>query len=117
MTLMDEPFLDTTRTPVTISAISPSHGSNPRGPRVSVVFPAAPEGYVDSMLDRLPASVDEVILAGGGGDQVLRAGLAAAHGDCIVFIDPAGNVEAEAIERFAGALKSGAKTSDHPAQL
>jgi hypothetical protein len=48
---------------------------------------------------------------------VLRAGLAAVDGPCIVLLGGARGVDAERIERFAAALEAGAARASHCLEL
>lgn len=133
MTLMDEPYVGSTPPEVLLS--NPARRDHPR---VSVVIPVGKTSDVTSTLGRLPGLEGEVILVGrrpahrcveaaralrpdvrvaretGVGDgAALRAGFAAARGDCIVVLDGDGDGETEAgeIERFVAALHAGCRSA------
>ena len=102
-------------------------------PSVSVVIPALNEEQsLPWVLERLPATVGEVILVDGrstdrtveiarairpdlkvvlettpGKGAALRAGFAAATGDYIVMLDADGSMDPDEIERFVIALQEG----------
>ena len=51
----------------------------------------------------------------GGDRAALRAGFAAARGDCIVVIDGDGATNADDIERFVAALHAGCRSGQRTA--
>ena len=127
MTLMDEPYVGSTPR----EALLLNRARRDR-PRVSVVVPLGKTTDVTSVLGRLPGLDDEVILVarrptrgdleaaralrpdvrvaretGVGDAAALRAGFAAARGDCIVVLDGDGETEAGDIDRFVAALHAG----------
>lgn len=134
MTLMDDPYVGSTPREVLLS--TPACTDNPH---VSVVIPVGRTSDVSSTVGRLFGLDGEVILAGSrpapadvaaaralhpgvrvapdigsGADGALRAGFAAARGDCIVVLDGDAEADAHAIERFVAALHAGCR-SDHRA--
>lgn len=104
MTLMDEPYPGTTPHEVLLSHPGPRNR-----PRVSVVIPVGETSDVGSTLDRFPGLDGEVILVGvSSGDRTaVRAGFAAARGDCIVVLEGDAETGADDIERFVAALHAG----------
>jgi glycosyltransferase involved in cell wall biosynthesis len=129
MTLMDEPYVGTTPQELLSDPLRRDH------PRVSVVIPMGSTSDLTPMLERLPALEAEVILVGprathadveaaralrpdvrvaretGDGDRAaLRAGFAAARGDCIVVLDGDGDPSPGEIERFVAALDAGCRS-------
>ncbi|MEA2134482.1 MAG: hypothetical protein QOC68_2391 [Solirubrobacteraceae bacterium] len=104
MTLMDEPYLGATPHEVLLS--NPARGDHPR---VSVVIPVRETSDVASLLERLPGLDGEVILVSvSGGDRAaVRAGFAAARGDCIVVLEGDAETGARDVERFVASLNAG----------
>jgi cellulose synthase/poly-beta-1,6-N-acetylglucosamine synthase-like glycosyltransferase len=131
MTLMDEP-----RPGATPHEVLLSKAARRDHPSVSLVIPVGKTSDVASTLERLPELDGEVILVGprptpadiaaaralrpdvrvapatGAGDRsALRAGFAAARGDCIVVLDGDGGTTADDVERFIAALHAGCRSS------
>jgi glycosyltransferase involved in cell wall biosynthesis len=127
MTLMDDPYAGSTPHEELLSTFARTDN-----PRVSVVIPMGKTSDVTSTVGRLFGLDGEVILVGGrptagdvaaaralhpgvrltpetcsGADGALRAGFAAARGDCIVVLDGDGETSARDVERFAAALTAG----------
>jgi glycosyltransferase involved in cell wall biosynthesis len=115
--------------------VSRRHRDTARGaPSVSVVVPAMNEAKnLPSVLTRIPAWIDEIILVDGnstddtvavarelipniivttqdrpGKGAALRAGFRASHGDIIVMLDADGSTDPAEIPAFVGALLAGA---------
>jgi hypothetical protein len=130
MTLMDEPHVGSMRGEELL--FTPARRDRPRA---SVVIPLGKTTDVTSLLGRLPGLNDEVILVGrrptrgdleaaralrpdvrvaretGVGDAAaLRAGFAAARGDCVVVLDGDAETEAGDIDRFVAALHAGCRS-------
>jgi hypothetical protein len=127
MTLMDDPYVGSTPRDELLSS-----SVRTDTPRVSVVIPMGRIADVTSTVGRLFGLDGEVILVGGrptagdvaaaralhpgvrvtpetgsGADGALRAGFAAARGDCIVVLEGDGETSADDVERFAAALNAG----------
>jgi glycosyltransferase involved in cell wall biosynthesis len=135
MTLMYDPCVGTT--PHEVLVPNPARGDHPR---VTVVIPVGKTSDLTSILERLPGLEGEVILVGnrptsadvaaaralrpdvrvapetaGSNRAALRAGFAAARGDCIVVLDGDGETNTHDIERFVAALHAGCRSGHHTA--
>ena len=132
MTLMHEPHAGATPHELLLSKAARSDRPSVSGPSVSVVIRAGETSDVASTLARLPELDGEVILvappapadvaaaralrpdirvapATGDGSAV-RAGFAAARGDCIVVLDGDGGTAPDDVERFIAALHAGCRS-------
>jgi hypothetical protein len=116
MTLRDDTSLSPTMRVISLSTgVTPrSNGSSHGHTGVTVIVPTteADAHHVDSLLEWLPAVVDEVILVDVRSPDrpdsaALRAGFVAARGECIVMIGARDRVERGAMERFIDSLRSG----------